>query len=839
MEAWRIMAVAALILSVACGCPCAAASEAATAPAVIDAGKVPPGQVLNAVAGSPVHVRYANSLLRIDAANDSQASAVFQPGLSLAGFSQPIIFKVDRGAVYVHAAPGVGNAAPDSFIVISDVAYVLPDAKRPARLVLQAIDAHNTLIKAVDGQVTFGLISEPARHYTLPERTQVLVNFENGNLSITPNYIQAPAEFPADMEQALASSSAAALPEEIQQQATVMPVTAPETAQSIGEPAAGEASAQQQAPDSGEIVIKSSTTVTFSQTKPAAGDSTFGDNSYSAPEMSASAGQSAPQASNSGPSPDETENKGDTAPVEVVEIYVEFDPSAFEAASGGADAIAVVQQVEGNGNNSDNQDEKETAPPAVPKIQAIYIGGVNVLKHSSGETLRIDADDLEDGKTLVLSGSFDDDSGIVRIEISLDGGVTWFKVNGTSDWEYGFTPKAGTPYQLVLRIVTSDMKSHDVEMCSVQKKTIEVPVEQPVKKEIELEEPPRLQTLEICGQPVRPGSQPPAFTRDDLDSRGLTIKGSFQNPGNAVVKVEVSTDGGATWNKAEGVDRWEYNHKPKGDEEIDLAVRYSTSGGQQIVDDLDGSMKANYTGTTKYEMLQDTLDSQMEAYMQEDVREFMQYVSNGFSSSVASLATTTLLESEIRNDFSNRAAVITPADMQYRVLSSEIMQDKKTARIVMEWNNSIDSKFRSTATLNYSWEGGEWKLCEFSGEPPFGTFDRLNKPGSITIELSANSVMADKISDVTLTARVLNELGDPLPGAEVTFRAVPSLVGTVESEKIVSDKAGYAKTSYAPSVTYTDSVTVTITAGIGTLSSSANLEIKAEGPPMPDDGDLN
>jgi hypothetical protein len=124
---------------------------------------------------------------------------------------------------------------------------------------------------------------------------------------------------------------------------------------------------------------------------------------------------------------------------------------------------------------------------------------------------------------------------VVKVEVSVDGGGAYSAATGTNNWSFNWTPGALGPATIKSRAVDS---SGNVQNPPAE---IHVTVDAPPTSTI---------TSPIAGVNV-------------LTSHLVNITGTASDAGGGTVQsVQVSVDGGATWNVATGTSAWSYNWTP-------------------------------------------------------------------------------------------------------------------------------------------------------------------------------------------------------------------------------------------------------------------------------------
>jgi hypothetical protein len=141
------------------------------------------------------------------------------------------------------------------------------------------------------------------------------------------------------------------------------------------------------------------------------------------------------------------------------------------------------------------------------------------------------------GKPVAITGTASDAGGgsVVRVEVSVDGGANYSAATGTNPWSFSWTPGAPGPVTIKSRAVDN---AGNVQNPPAE---IHVTVDAPPTSTI---------TSPTAGATV-------------LTDHVVNITGTASDAGSGTVaRVEVSVDGGATWNVATGTTAWSYNWTP-------------------------------------------------------------------------------------------------------------------------------------------------------------------------------------------------------------------------------------------------------------------------------------
>jgi hypothetical protein len=146
---------------------------------------------------------------------------------------------------------------------------------------------------------------------------------------------------------------------------------------------------------------------------------------------------------------------------------------------------------------------------------------------------------------------------VQSVQVSVDGGVTWNVATGTTAWSYNWTPTLSGSATIKSRAIDNSGNQQD---------------------------PPAQVTVTVQDG-TRPTSTIFSPTTGSTLEAGKTvgIHGTASDAGGgSVAKVEVSVDGGATWNMALGTNTWSYNWTPTTLGQATIKSRaVDTSGNQQ------------------------------------------------------------------------------------------------------------------------------------------------------------------------------------------------------------------------------------------------------------------
>ncbi len=137
---------------------------------------------------------------------------------------------------------------------------------------------------------------------------------------------------------------------------------------------------------------------------------------------------------------------------------------------------------------------------------------------------------LKGVNTIITGAASDSGSGLQQVEISFNNGSTWQTATGTSPWSYTWTlPSDGLTSILVRSLDKAGNYQNPPLNISVR---------------IDNTEPNTAITAPVAGAALRGSS--------------YTVTGTASDSGSGVSKVEISTNGGATWNLPTGTTNWSY-----------------------------------------------------------------------------------------------------------------------------------------------------------------------------------------------------------------------------------------------------------------------------------------
>jgi hypothetical protein len=249
-----------------------------------------------------------------------------------------------------------------------------------------------------------------------------------------------------------------------------------------------------------------------------------------------------------------------------------------------------------------------------------------------------------------------------------------------------------------------------------------------------------------------------SFSKEDLIGERINITGRAKSTEAPINKVEVSTDGGKTWQEAEGTNSWQYKfylneglHK----------VRFLASDEKDNMV-ITGDLKILYTKLKPQEAILNILKKIKESYEQENLEKLMSCFS----------------ESKYPNYIKFKEAII--RDFQYfrnirmfrRIDRYTISDDSKTAYYDVLWKSKYtdirdNSKFsRSTIiSMYFIKEDGLWKVASMKNNNIFGTI----LLSDIDLTLTSSDISSLGGATPTITATIHNSGEEEARNVKVKF----------------------------------------------------------------------
>lgn len=457
-----------------------------------------------------------------------------------------------------------------------------------------------------------------------------------------------------------------------------------------------------------------------------------------------------------------------------------------------------------------------------PRLTQLQVGPVDVLSSGWGRRFILQSQELEDNSQLTIHGTFADAAGIRKIEVSVDDGAFWSQAAGMSSFDFSFVPELSVSYPIHIRVTMLSGDSFEYYIGIISWKQYERPSVESIT----------IGPREFTYATINSDSLA-LFTKEDTVRSQLKIIGVYGTQREHIQDVWITLDAGATWDRAEGSADFEYAFRPDPDVLYTVGIRAVMPGDMIFEEDFFWQLSFKYTEKTLTESLEEVVEAQFEAYRAEDFYEIMRYVSETFNSPESNIADYYLLQNAIRNDFAHPDAMYQPSQLQYQIQSVETTPGQGAGSVAVSWKNRLSDSYQ-TVLLNYVQSGGQWVLQQIDGPSPFGVYVQMNQPAEIELSVSPMSVTATESALVKINVRILNGLGDPLPGVTAQFHISSVTAGVLSADSGVSDDQGLIPAVFVPSVSIQGREEVQIFVQVGLLSASAAIEVLADSPPPPD-----
>lgn len=249
-----------------------------------------------------------------------------------------------------------------------------------------------------------------------------------------------------------------------------------------------------------------------------------------------------------------------------------------------------------------------------------------------------------------------------------------------------------------------------------------------------------------------------SFSKEDLIGERINITGYAKSKEASISKVEVSTNGGRTWEEAEGTDVWQFRFYPdEGLYKIKFLVS-DTKGNTATL----GDLRINYTKFRPEEAISNLLKRIKEGYEEENLEKFISCFS----------------ESRYPNYVKFKEAI--QRDFQYfrnirmfkRIERYNTSSDQKEAFFDVLWKSKYtdirnNSKFsRSTIiSMYFIKEDGIWKVASMKNNNIFGT----TLLSDIDLTLSSSDISSSSGAAPSITATVHNNGEEEARNVKVKF----------------------------------------------------------------------
>jgi len=138
-------------------------------------------------------------------------------------------------------------------------------------------------------------------------------------------------------------------------------------------------------------------------------------------------------------------------------------------------------------------------------------------------------------------------------------------------------------------------------------------------------------TSAAIGKKALKGASGVTIIKGDLARSGeVLIVGKAEGGGGGIAKVEVSLDGGETWQEAQGKESWRYRFIPIANKDYELTIRITNTAGVVSDPKAFGFIKLTYLPLTLWELVQQQADKLAKAYMSRDLERYMGLISRDY-----------------------------------------------------------------------------------------------------------------------------------------------------------------------------------------------------------------
>ncbi len=188
-----------------------------------------------------------------------------------------------------------------------------------------------------------------------------------------------------------------------------------------------------------------------------------------------------------------------------------------------------------------------TQPPA---ISAISVATLDTVQPTTSIASPSPGQIITTSPYLITGSASDDLSGVERVEVSTDNGVSWNTASGTTSWSYNWSPAADGDFTIRARAVD---KAGNVDSVGA--------------------------SVNVTVDRTPPSSTITSPSAGYVSGPTFIIEGTAFDATSGVQAVEVSTDGGSSWNPAVGTTTWSYTWAVPGDGFYTLRSRARDNGG--------------------------------------------------------------------------------------------------------------------------------------------------------------------------------------------------------------------------------------------------------------------
>lgn len=254
-----------------------------------------------------------------------------------------------------------------------------------------------------------------------------------------------------------------------------------------------------------------------------------------------------------------------------------------------------------------------------------------------------------------------------------------------------------------------------------------------------------------------------SFYKEDLIGERINITGQAKSKEVDISKVEVSTDGGRSWQDAEGKENWQYSFYP---EEGLHKIKFLVSDTKGNISTF-GNLKILYTKFRPQEAISNLLERMDQTYAQENLERFI------FCFSESRYPNYTKFKEAIARDFQYFRNIRTFK----RIENYNISSDEKEAFYSVLWKTKYtdirdNSKSSRSAVISMYLinEDGLWKVASLKNNNVFGT----TLLSDIDLTLSSSDISSSGGAAPTITATVHNNGEEEARNIKVRFSYKPT-----------------------------------------------------------------
>lgn len=309
-------------------------------------------------------------------------------------------------------------------------------------------------------------------------------------------------------------------------------------------------------------------------------------------------------------------------------------------------------------------------------------------------------------------------------------------------------------------------------------------------------------TSAMIGKKELKGTTEVTIIKNDLiRNREALIVGAADGGGPQVEKVEVSLNGGQTWNDVTGRENWQYRFVPAPNYTYHLTFRVTNADGAVSDHRTFGITRLTYLPITLSELIQQQVDELARAYMAKDRDRYMGFISRGYQNYPRGWQQ---MRRTIENDFKslNNIALrftvnqvfeieeVIMADIHWRLTYAGLPEPKE---------GYVEVHFDPADALKILIQ----KKDLYFGEAPFGYDGRVQlQPDPFSDRVIVTVTDLDKVGARRITVKVR------VTGAYGSFTGDLTLSETpLRSGRFVGSRLGVQSAGDSFTATYIDEIT--------------------------------